>query len=83
MVNRTEHSSTKNILIEYFSCDDSCVIVDGPERAHAEGTRRVRRPQLIGNKEEKMVPGVGVELRPGIENAQVIHFMYRQIRQKR
>jgi hypothetical protein len=37
-VNRTEHSSTKNILIEYFSCDDSCVIVGGPERAYAAGT---------------------------------------------
>jgi len=31
--------------------------------------------QLIHLQQEKMVPGVGVELPPPIENAQVIDFM--------
>jgi hypothetical protein len=35
------------------------------ERATSSNDRK----QMTGNKEEKMVPGVGVELRPGIENA--------------
>jgi hypothetical protein len=30
-------------------------------KSYATATRRARRPQLIENKEEKMVPGVGVE----------------------